>query len=663
MIFEQLALHNFGVFRDEHLIDLSVESGKPVVLIGALNGSGKTTILEAIQLALFGRAVRSTSRGRMGYQDYLEQLINRDVRPEVGAAVSLTFRHRRGGTDERYTILRTWRKTGTNIKERIEVLRNETPDTEATDRWLEFVEEFLPVQLADLFLFDGERIEALADPERSTDFLRAGIHALLGLDLVDHLIRTLAVHERNKRTGGVTNRGLRERLEKAEVHLFTLLKRREQIINDKATAQTTLDQATRSLDKARQRLLKEGGHLYKERDRITADAEQADRELAHQLEKMREIASGEAPLLLVPSLLHEARVLAERSEDDRVASKVYAVLAERDSILRTLLQQCKVSKPAQQKIDRYLKESLAEWSRGPENSLQVEIRSRGFEDISEESWRQLRDRIRTELHNFEQVQSKRHAAHVRRAAVPTEDSLKSVMEMVHAAEESVSLAAAKVELLEDELARVNREIQRAERELERAQESVRQVDLQSEVDARVIRHSQRARETLKKFREAVASRNVERLSTLITQRFKALVRKGDRLIDGLRIDPRSFRLELYDSRGLHLDPLLLSAGERQLLAVAIVWALATASGRILPTVIDTPLGRLDGQHRSKLVETYFPSASHQVVLLSTDEEISGTYYERLRPSVSREYLLTFDPVTRSTHVKPGYFVQAERAVA
>lgn len=95
MIFEQLALHNFGVFRDEHLIDLSVESGKPVVLIGALNGSGKTTILEAIQLALFGRAVRSTSRGRMGYQDYLEQLINRDVRPEVGAAVSLTFRHRR----------------------------------------------------------------------------------------------------------------------------------------------------------------------------------------------------------------------------------------------------------------------------------------------------------------------------------------------------------------------------------------------------------------------------------------------------------------------------------------------------------------------------------------------------------------------------------------
>ena len=58
MIFEQVVLHNFGVYRGEHRIDLDVAPEKPVVLIGALNGSGKTTFLDAMQLALYGKSAR-----------------------------------------------------------------------------------------------------------------------------------------------------------------------------------------------------------------------------------------------------------------------------------------------------------------------------------------------------------------------------------------------------------------------------------------------------------------------------------------------------------------------------------------------------------------------------------------------------------------------------
>ena len=104
MIFERLVLHNFGAYQGEHVIDLSVLLGKPVVLVGALNGSGKTTLLEATQLALFGRAVRGTSRAKMAYPEYLQQLINRNVRPEVGASVGLTFSHRHAGHDDLFTI-------------------------------------------------------------------------------------------------------------------------------------------------------------------------------------------------------------------------------------------------------------------------------------------------------------------------------------------------------------------------------------------------------------------------------------------------------------------------------------------------------------------------------------------------------------------------------
>jgi DNA sulfur modification protein DndD len=87
----------------------------------------------------------------------------------------------------------------------------------------------------------------------------------------------------------------------------------------------------------------------------------------------------------------------------------------------------------------------------------------------------------------------------------------------------------------------------------------------------------------------------------------------------------------------------------------MLWGLARASGRTVPTIIDTPLGRLDSSHRGHLVQRYFPVASHQVILLSTDEEIDECHLERLKPYLSRSYRLEYDNSLRSTIPKEGYF--------
>lgn len=92
-----------------------------------------------------------------------------------------------------------------------------------------------------------------------------------------------------------------------------------------------------------------------------------------------------------------------------------------------------------------------------------------------------------------------------------------------------------------------------------------------------------------------------------------------------------------------------------MLAVSILWALARASGRPLPAIIDTPLGRLDATHRAHLVERYFPNASHQVVLLSTDKEIDQGTFQNLRGSVGRSYRLEHNNATSETQIQTGYF--------
>lgn len=101
----------------------------------------------------------------------------------------------------------------------------------------------------------------------------------------------------------------------------------------------------------------------------------------------------------------------------------------------------------------------------------------------------------------------------------------------------------------------------------------------------------------------------------------------------------------------------LSAGEKQLLAIAFLWGLASLSTRQLPIAIDTPLSRLDSTHRQNLLESYFPNASHQMILLSTDTEIGQPEVKQLREkgAVAHEYLLEYAPAQQQTKVKSGYF--------
>jgi DNA sulfur modification protein DndD len=161
---------------------------------------------------------------------------------------------------------------------------------------------------------------------------------------------------------------------------------------------------------------------------------------------------------------------------------------------------------------------------------------------------------------------------------------------------------------------------------------------------------------LSRFATSVVKHHLARIEILIEKALAALYRKKG-TVSRVVIDPTSFEMTLRANNQVILAE-LLSAGERQLLATGLLWALAQAAGRPIPTVIDTPLGRLDSEHRRNLIKSYFPHASHQVILLSTDEEITGTYYETLKPVISRSFTLNFDERTRSSRVDNGYaFVQ------
>ena len=179
-------------------------------------------------------------------------------------------------------------------------------------------------------------------------------------------------------------------------------------------------------------------------------------------------------------------------------------------------------------------------------------------------------------------------------------------------------------------------------------------EFDQEDQARIVRLAARTRTTMQDFLRRATERKIDRLSGLITESFRFLLRKKS-MVERILIDPATFAITLYDRAGHALSKERLSEGEKQIFAISVLWGLARASNRPLPAVIDTPMARLDATHRRNLVEQYFPNASHQVVILSTDTEVDRDYYQALQPWIARAYHLNYDEDQRVTVAEEGYF--------
>ena len=121
MIIKRLQLYNFGIYAGDNSFDFSLN--KPVVLIGGMNGRGKTTFLEAIVLSLYGsNSATYKESGYKTYGQYLRSLVNRDSWNQQ-TFIELTFIVN-DGTPIEYTVHREWDSKKQRVSEKIDVLEN-----------------------------------------------------------------------------------------------------------------------------------------------------------------------------------------------------------------------------------------------------------------------------------------------------------------------------------------------------------------------------------------------------------------------------------------------------------------------------------------------------------------------------------------------------------
>ena len=125
----------------------------------------------------------------------------------------------------------------------------------------------------------------------------------------------------------------------------------------------------------------------------------------------------------------------------------------------------------------------------------------------------------------------------------------------------------------------------------------------------------------------------------------------------IKILPNNQGLEvnLYDINHREIPKDSLSKGQQQLYISCLLKGIFAESIHDFPVFIDTPLGRLDSEHRDNILANYYPELSEQVIIFSTNTEITTRDLPKIENYISKYYRLQNQD--NKTVILDGYFEQ------
>jgi DNA sulfur modification protein DndD len=647
MIIKRLTLHNFGVYAGTNTFEF--HAGKPIVLVGGLNGRGKTTFLEGVLLALYGKNSFAYSEDEeQTYGQYLKAHTNTSD-GTLDTYVDLDFLMNSDGTEE-YEIRREWNGGKIRTAEKVTVYKDGVENPFLTDNWAMFMENVLPSGLSSFFFFDGEKIADLA-VERTSNQMKQSIKALLGITVLDHLesdinkvISRTAKNSVNQEEADELDK-LREAKELAIDKLQKIDDNIQKINDDIISKQ-------KKLDKANEEYVANGGDIVAQRQELIEKRTMLRAKIAGINDSLLNDSASELPLLLVKDLLHNIREKAEMEQNYKTVG--IAV----DKMLKALPEYAKTTSKRTKGIEEFLEYYRGKYiGKGIENEF-------GLSDTALSQLQLLLDQrlldrkldTKESQKNLTDAENETFLIDSYLLVDIDEKAIATLYKKIKKLEQEIAELESKLEIMQEKRKTANGIAMSSSAEFNKKVESyLKKVELNDDGD-RIIKYANVANRIIDKYRIALQEKKVEDVAATMTKCYKQLANKKT-LIERIEMDPVTLDMIYINSAGQSVPRKQLSAGEKQLMVIALLWSLAICSKKRLPVIIDTPLSRLDSVHRQAVLKVYFPKASDQTIILSTDSEIDRNYYGMMKKNIGDEFTLVYDEDTKSTTIKQGYFLE------
>lgn len=659
MILKQLKLIDFGVFSGEHTLDLVPRQKdgqkRPIILFGGLNGAGKTTTLTAVRLALYGRQSLGLNLPVGEYHAQLEDLIHRPkdaLLTPYSSTIELDFTYGKHGSLHEYRVIRSWLTNNGKVSEQLAIKKDgELLEGLSNDQLQSFLNELIPIGVADLFFFDGEKIAELAEDD-GNHALADAIKRLLGLNIIDRLRADLGIYLR-EHTKNELPAELSQKLQAAEQDYKDSYDVYQGFLSAKNDLKTLLTAVETDISAVKQKLGDLGGAWAQSREAEELRSEQCIKERNAATVEMRELMADALPLAMAPNTLGKLLDQLTAEKETKSRQKARSEVDQYLKILQEKMQQS-LSDQDQQAAGQLIDETFSPL-------LNTDSDAEIIHDISDSEYEQLSGLINSYVpqqvtqfkklaNKVEQLEDELANAAENIARAPEQERLNDVLEELEALQVRKGGLEKEINTATDGAKRGLREAMDSLRTLRDLDEKYRKSMSQNQATELATN----SRTMLAEFGEETKKRKLAILEQEFIKSFSKLARKDDMDIQA-HINPETFSVSLTNSHGNTINKKKLSAGEKQIYAIAMLEALGRTSGRNLPIIIDTPLGRLDSKHRSKLVTNYFPTASHQVIILSTDTEIDEDFYAELTPEISHAYSVDYDANKGCSQFNEGYF--------
>lgn len=633
--------------------------GHNVVLISGRNGFGKTSFINCVKLLFHGASEDLRQTVQMGRSikemDYVlgtgnewQGILNR--------------RARQDGVSDYFVELGWTEAAGTVVVRRQWILESESKvSKELTitssfaglmDQNVEeaqaFLDERIPIDFAPFFFFDGEQVQQLAEANRQSQLEQ--IERLLGISRIERL---------RDYVNRITNEWRKQGMEADARHALAILEREIAEIAASATSlsrqqdleQEGIDELDRQIQSNRRYLesMRAFGQQVNERraqEEIGRLSEDLDRERAAFADSFPAQAFLLANPKLVEATIEKLRVSAGSNAPGQGGSLVELL----KDLPRDLFE--KGRRPEPPLLDsqkQFYKEKLLRWvstyiesnndtqyglslPNGAAESILRELfqvtegtdrRSRFIEQVRGitarkrelfQAERKLNDVSSLSADEQELYQQRRRENDEREGKVAQKRAEKTELEKQH--RDALVRQAEKERALAEQRQRVRL-----------GQQLQHQVELASKVQ-----------HFLQDYKQELKSARRLAIEKQFNARFTQLF-TSNRLVSSIRVG-EDFDLHYLDKSGDEVGMANLSAGMKQIAAMALLWALGDVSGREVPLVIDTPLARIDHENQENIITKYYPKVAKQVIILPTDSELDRQKYKLLEPYIYRQYRLS-----------------------